>query len=284
MTKSKADLDQLYQGYGDYNILFNQLNLPSPSVDYAWRKTKLLLQSEAESKITQLLTTHNLVSICDIGCGNGALLIRLAQKFPQVQFAGFELSLPFVNYGRQAAKFKNLANISFTQLDIEIQDIPQKFNIIICSEVLEHLHQPQTAINKIYQALNPGGYFLLSTPNSQNLIKYPFLPLKKYFSQNQEASLKSKITQHEEKFLLAETEQHLHVFSHSELKPILVQAGFTIYRIPRSTTFFGGDLIDNHSLVFSFILIFDSLCDLLNLHQVGWDCIFFCQKPRVEIK
>lgn len=279
MYKSKSSLAQLYREYGNYNILYNQLNLPSPSVDYAWRRTKLLLESEATAKITQLLTSSSEVSVCDLGCGNGALLIRLAQKFPQVKFVGFDLSQPFVTYGTQAAKFKQLSNISFHQLDIDAQPLPGTFDLVLTSEVLEHLVHPSQVLTKIYSALRPGGYLLLSTPNSRNLIKYPFLPLKKLLAAKQDQQLATQITRGEDKFIFAETEQHLHVFDHAELVKLLTQTGFHIYHIPRSTTFFGGSLLDNHLLFFSLVIFFDLFCNIFNLYPIGWDCIIFSHKP-----
>ncbi len=276
-----TNLKKLYQGYGDYNILFNQLNMPSPSMEYAWRKTKKLLQDEVLKVITE---SKKEMSVCDIGCGNGALLIRLAETtrnfYPQIHYKGFEISKPFVEYGLQAIKFKDLSNISFNYFDIEKDDLPEKFDVIICSEVLEHLRNPKNVLKKIYHSLNNGGVLLLSTPNSKNLIKYPFPFLKKIVAGRDSHELAKFLTKKEQQFKLAELEQHLYVFSHGELKNILKQLGFTIYGTPRSTTLFGGPFLDNHSLLLGLTMILDSFIDIFSLPQMGWDNIFFARKDR----
>jgi len=59
------NLNQLYADYGWYNILFNQLNLPSPSTEHAWRKTKLAIHHEA---IRILSNSHRKLLVADLGC------------------------------------------------------------------------------------------------------------------------------------------------------------------------------------------------------------------------
>lgn len=276
-----ADFNKLYQEYGEYNILYNQLNIPSPSMEYSWRKTKKILQDEAEKIINN---TKEDLNICDVGCGNGALIIRLAEltrSLPQqINYQGFELSTPFVDYGKQAVKFKKLTNVTFTQFDVEKDNLQDKFDIIICSEVLEHLHNPKDVLKKLFQSINNGGYFLLSTPNSKNLIKYPFLFLKKIISRKDSQEISKTLTAEEQRHKLAELEQHLYVFSHSELKHLIEGIGFAVIKEPRSTTLFGGPFLDNHSLLFAISIVFDSFFNLISLPQFGWDSIFVCKKGK----
>jgi SAM-dependent methyltransferase len=37
------------------------------------------------------------------------------------------------------------------------------FDVVVCTEVLEHLREPQTAINEMYRVLKPGGALILTT-------------------------------------------------------------------------------------------------------------------------
>jgi len=278
------NFNRFYQEYGEYNILYNQLNMPSPSVEYAWRKTKKLLHDEILRIINRsIINNHKKqIVVSDIGCGNGALLIRLAESTrshsQKIIYKGFEVSSPFVNYANRAARYKNLTNISFHNLDIEKDNFSEKFDIVVCSEVLEHLHEPKLAINKIYKTINNGGYLLLSTPNSKNLIKYPFLFLKEIVSKRDSKELGKFLTNREKEFKLADLEQHLYVFSHGELTALLKEVGFSVYKTPRSTTLFGGPLLDNHISLFSLTIILDCLLDFIRIPQVGWDIIAFAKK------
>lgn len=271
--------NNLYRDYGEYNILFNQLNMPSPSVEYAWRKTKKILQDETLKIIHE---TNNELRIGDIGCGNGALLIRLAEMTHdltnKIAYQGYDISQPFIDYGLKAAQYKNLSNISFTRFDIESSDIPHQYDVIICSEVLEHLHEPKRILDKLYRALNTNGILLLTTPNAKNLVKYPFLFLKKFVRRENLRELAVSLPKKEQQYKLAELEQHINVFSFGELNKLLIKMGFTVYKTPRSTTLFGGPFLDNHPMLLGFTMITDSFLDFLPFPQIGWDNIFFCRR------
>jgi len=45
-----------------------------------------------------------------------------------------------------------------------------KFDIVWCSEVIEHLRNPAEAIQEMLRVTKPGGYLLLTTPNSYFLL------------------------------------------------------------------------------------------------------------------
>jgi SAM-dependent methyltransferase len=42
--------------------------------------------------------------------------------------------------------------------------LDKKFDVVVCSEVIEHLHSPHMGINNIYSILKSGGKLILSTP------------------------------------------------------------------------------------------------------------------------
>ncbi len=158
---------------------------------------------------------------------------------PLVTFYGYDISTPFVEFANKAAKFKKLDNVEFTKLDIETQNLPHKFELIISSELLEHLVHPEIFINKIYTFLTSGGYFLLTTPNRDNWIKYPFWFLKSPTHKTQQAEFSKSLTPEEEILLLAEHEQHLYVYTHNELSRLLDKHGFIVYKVKRSSLVFG---------------------------------------------
>lgn len=273
---------KLYDSYGEFNILFNQLAFPSPSVEYAWRRTKKILHDETLHILE--LSTIAKHFVVDIGCGNGSLLLRLATALENskknISFTGIDISDAFIDYANKAKHYKNVTNITFIQQDIEKQALPSHASIVICSEVLEHLVRPHEFLKHVYESLVPGGYFLITTPNAINVIKYPLFFLKRMVQRKNEKELLTTLVKKEHTYKLAEHEQHLHVYTHNELAKALVSCGFVIKQMPRSTTFFGGPFLDNHPVLFAFTILFDSLMHLLPLPQLGWDSIVICQKPR----
>ncbi|MCA9371288.1 class I SAM-dependent methyltransferase [Candidatus Woesebacteria bacterium] len=282
--KKTTDFVDLYKKYGEYNILFNQLNMASPSIEYSWRKTKTLIENKAILLLKERANGERKVAVCDIGCGNGATLIRLAQEFSnkasKISFTGFDISKPFVDFGIQAAQHKGLKNIAFKTFNIETDNLPSKYDVIICSEVLEHVHNPKEILKKIRKHIKKGGFLILSTPNSKNFIKYPFLFLKKYITNKNNEIVAKYLTKKEETFKLAEEEQHLYIFSHNELKQALMHVGFSKVFSLRGAVVFGGPFLDNHPLLFAATIVLDVFLDFMNIPQASWDTIFYAENEH----
>lgn len=56
-----------------------------------------------------------------------------------------------------------------------IEQLPyadHSFDVLVCSWVLQHLHDPQRAIDEFVRVLKPGGRLILATPNSPQPVKF----------------------------------------------------------------------------------------------------------------
>jgi len=278
------DYKKFYDKYGAFNMQLDKISEPSYTVTYAWAKTKRRLESLLLSEITSRLTSKKELRIADIGCGDGSLLIHMAMAVDSkalVTFEGYDLSDSFVEFGNFAADAKKVCDrVSFSVFNLENDTLnDEKFDVIVMSEVLEHLTDQRESLTRIYNALRPGGVLLLSTPNSRNMIKYPLYPLKKIFKRGNDAQISKKLTQSEETFVLAEEEQHLHVFYHGELRNLIKKVGFKGVTFYRSSLVFGGPLLDKWRLFFAFLLTLDVVLDWLNAYTFGWDIVLKAQKP-----
>jgi 2-polyprenyl-3-methyl-5-hydroxy-6-metoxy-1,4-benzoquinol methylase len=271
--------NDFYQEYGEYNVSFNQLNLESPSVDYSWRKTKLIIEEEAKKIID---AKEGGVRIADFGCGNGALLIRLAMLYRdsrrQLDFLGIDTSKFFVDFAAKASAYKGLKGIGFQKYDLEKDELPGGFDVIICSEVVEHLQKPKLVLKKISQCLNPGGWLILSTPNANNWIKYPFLWIKGGVNRVNNEEVIKYLNRKEEKQKLAEHEQHINVYTLKQLHEELEEAGVKVIKTPRSSIVFGGPFLDKHPVLMAATVVADRLIDIFGVPQIGWDNIVIGQK------
>lgn len=100
--------------------------------------------------------------LLDVGCGNGALLDLLSRRFPALDLNGIEGSEQAVTRAPESVRDR-----------IVIEDITsgfsldgRSFDIVICSEVLEHLPDCRPALASIVSHLRRGGHVLITVPHS----------------------------------------------------------------------------------------------------------------------
>ena len=101
-------------------------------------------------------------SILDIGCGNAELLRLIDAAFPGRALAGVDLSAVVVEQNARA-----LPHVRFSVCDITRDALPGPVDVVVCSEVLEHLDDPAAALARIADALEPGGHAILTTPTGK---------------------------------------------------------------------------------------------------------------------
>ena len=104
--------------------------------------------------------------LMDVGCGNGYIL-SLAKKLGW-QTRGLEVDPSAVRAAR--AQGLDIEQGSYTRL----ADLTRIFDCIICSHVLEHVHDPRDMLYRLAEALKPGGTLLLSLPNATSLVRSYF--------------------------------------------------------------------------------------------------------------
>jgi 2-polyprenyl-3-methyl-5-hydroxy-6-metoxy-1,4-benzoquinol methylase len=123
----------------------------------------------AEPPHTEAYLWRHIISLCaelgvrrvvDIGCGNGALCRELASRGYEV--VGCEPSADGVRLARNSAP-----DLMFHQIGVDDDPSPvgnESFDVVIATEVIEHLVKPRNLPRFAKQLLRPGGYLIISTP------------------------------------------------------------------------------------------------------------------------
>lgn len=111
-------------------------------------------------KSVQLLHCHPDDVILDLGCGAGNITLKLMGK----KIYGIDLSDSLLTMAHQ--RCDALKNVEIKKGNAEDLQFPDStFTKIICSEVLEHVRDPQKALSEIHRVSKPGGQALITVPN-----------------------------------------------------------------------------------------------------------------------
>ncbi len=160
--------------------------------------------------------------ILDLGCGFGTLL-AYASTIYGADGICFDIHDYFGAYG--VNNFNKKYHLTHVQGDIERGPLPgpKQFSVIIMTEVLEHLNfQPVPTLQKIYNALAPGGSFFLSTPDAD-------LSWDRNYKYYKKLSDLPRLDENSEWI-----DDHIWHYNVKELKMVLQNAGFKIKKIDHS--------------------------------------------------
>jgi 2-polyprenyl-3-methyl-5-hydroxy-6-metoxy-1,4-benzoquinol methylase len=97
--------------------------------------------------------------ILDVGCGSGMNSILLARKGHRMH--GVDISEVAIEQYNSHGFDGRVADI---EAGLEYDD--SSFDMVFCSEVIEHMTSPEALVLEIGRVLKPGGRLVLSTPNS----------------------------------------------------------------------------------------------------------------------
>jgi ubiquinone/menaquinone biosynthesis C-methylase UbiE len=180
------------------------------------------IESKRVCEIINFLGLQEDDRLLEVGCGTGNILESLDSK----KTVGIDLS----KYLLQKTRQKNIPNLQLINANGE--NLPFKdhcFNKAICSEVIEHVQNPQSLLTEIGRVLDSKGRLVISIPNEDliNLVKWFLVKVRLFgflFPQ-QKNKLKEHLTKND---LMPEF--HLHKFNFNILKNMLLKSRFHILR------------------------------------------------------
>lgn len=101
--------------------------------------------------------------VLDVGCGVGTLSLWLANQGAKVR--GLDVSPRAISIATNAAQALGLDNVTFNVG--ELQPGKEKYDLVLCSEVIEHVPDDQKLLDLIWTHLKPGGQLVLTTPSRE---------------------------------------------------------------------------------------------------------------------
>lgn len=116
--------------------------------------------------IKEKLKNYNTnIEILDVGSWSGAIADNLYKSgFRYIDC--LEISTAACNLGKQHYPYLNFINEDVNKFETE-----KKYDVIILGEILEHLHNPLSIIEKFRRYLNNNGILLVTIPTPQTVFK-----------------------------------------------------------------------------------------------------------------
>jgi SAM-dependent methyltransferase len=99
--------------------------------------------------------------VLDVGCGDGTIAALASERLPDSTVVALDWAAGAV----AGARRRGLAGVRASVDDAGLPFRPHAFDVVLMSEVVEHLVDPDLALAEARRVLVPGGVLLLSTPN-----------------------------------------------------------------------------------------------------------------------
>jgi methionine biosynthesis protein MetW len=116
--------------------------------------------NESERSIYKLLEKNPKAKVLDLGCWDGDLSLKVAKIIGTKKVYGIEIDPNKV----KEAKLKGV--IAYEEdLNKKISFKNNFFDVVIASQVIEHLYDTDNFVEEIYRVLKPNGYVIISTNN-----------------------------------------------------------------------------------------------------------------------
>jgi 2-polyprenyl-3-methyl-5-hydroxy-6-metoxy-1,4-benzoquinol methylase len=162
--------------------------------------------TKERNDLMSLLPDANFESVIEFGCGDGTNLTFFAKELNIKSVVGVDVCNSTGSNGENFV-FHHKTIEDFLDLNSE------SFDLIILSDVLEHLYNPWKVLKDLKNILSKNGFLLVSVPNIENIVL-----LEKFFSGN---------FFYEKTGLMDET--HIRFFSKETLTKYLETSGFEVY-------------------------------------------------------
>lgn len=189
-------------------------------------------------------------AVLDVGCGDGyhaCLLNSLPGVREKVSITGIDPVSLDIRTATLTAESLQYDNVRFLQGSADKLDFQDSgFDIVLCSDVIEHLPDPEQCLREIKRVLKPGGTMILTTPNDTSAVKALLNALR-----NRQSAMHGI------------DDDHISVKGLGAWLALVRKTGFRVTDIRRGALIFGGDKVNKHPVLFAAALVLDRIFNIL---------------------
>jgi SAM-dependent methyltransferase len=271
MSSQQSDLLQLFAGKFDYE---STLSTGAPAPSYYWYRKRNRVAALIRDNIKLFPVARPDGSPCtlvDVGSGDGLdlFLIRdvLRPERPGYRYLGLDGSETGYKLSLLRKQYHDRDDIDFRRLDLS-RGLPlddHSADVLYCSEVLEHIPDPEGLLREFRRVLRPGGLFLMTTPNEPNCFQKAY-----WFGRARErARLQTEQVRANPQRVLDDAGRVIELHGHISCRTCrqwdraAANCGFRLIDYQRGATVYGGHLFYVRSLVLATQFLAEFVLDLL---------------------
>ncbi|MBI5913625.1 class I SAM-dependent methyltransferase [Candidatus Azambacteria bacterium] len=113
------------------------------------------------SEIVKIVPRKEGVAVLDAGCGEGHLLAELYKKNDCGAYYGADVTAVALERARERCSFAHFYHGDLSHLDFN----DGSFDVIIATEVLEHIIEYEEVMHELLRVLKKGGVLIVTFPN-----------------------------------------------------------------------------------------------------------------------
>jgi 2-polyprenyl-3-methyl-5-hydroxy-6-metoxy-1,4-benzoquinol methylase len=133
-----------------------------PDIEFGWKDAGVRVQHAWLTPVMHRLMEPTAgAHVLDIGCGNGVMADRYRSWGCAV--TGTEISAEGLAHARSTYPEVEFVEASAYD-DVSHLAPPGGFDVVVSTEVIEHLIAPQRMVQRAYDAVRPGGTAIITTP------------------------------------------------------------------------------------------------------------------------
>lgn len=136
-------------------IFYKILNLMFLRSWYVRRELKALRKKFGDDEIT----------IYDAGSGFGQHTYFMAKKLSPCKIYSVDVKVNWIKESKEFFNARNIQNVSFNIEDLTKIDHQEKFDVIACVDVMEHIEEDEIVFRNYFAALKMNGYLLINSPS-----------------------------------------------------------------------------------------------------------------------
>ena len=142
------------------------LVMPEDHMERLYRSPNPLVRfvhNQRLAAIIKAVPRRSGLSVLDAGCGEGQLIERLQKALPDDHYVGVDITPVALEKARQRCQFA-----TFKKADLSATGFgDSSFDVIVCTEVIEHVPEYNDVLAEFVRLLKPGGLLIITFPNKR---------------------------------------------------------------------------------------------------------------------